>query len=228
MHPTIGKINWVYFREGIDNFHQSLTGLITLLKNNPDYVEKHTRFLVKALEWERNQKQTRYLLTGEEKQQAEAWLKIRFQDEQAPCSPTDLHCEYITESIKNSNNLMTQVFLSYADEDRTMMEKIRCSLRRETITVWTNTTDIQTGEAFLSAISRGIKACDNFLFILSPRSVNSPYCKDEVEYATSLNKRFVTLLHRQVDTNDLHPELAKMQWIDFNGNERDFNCFTGS
>jgi WD40 repeat protein len=43
-----------------------------------------------------------------------------------------------------------------------------------------------------------------------------------VEYAASLNKRFVTLLHRPVNLDELHPELAKVQWIDFHQNERDF------
>ncbi len=167
MHPTIRKINWVYFREGIDDFDKSFAGLIELFKRHADYVEKHTQFLAKALEWERQQKQHSSLLVGDEKQQAQTWLKIRFKDEQAPCLPTDLHCEYITESIKNGNNLMTQVFLSYANEERATMEKIRNSLRHESITVWTNTTDIQTGEDFGQAIKRGIEQADNLVYLLS-------------------------------------------------------------
>ncbi|MFP4577467.1 MAG: hypothetical protein ACLFT9_17940, partial [Coleofasciculus sp.] len=45
---------------------------------------------------------------------------------------------------------------------------------------------------------------------------------DEVEYAASLNKRIVTVLHQAVNPADLHPELAKIQWIDFSQNEIDF------
>jgi hypothetical protein len=90
--------------------------LATSCDSHRDYVEQHTQFLAKALEWERHQKQTSYLLIGEERPQAEAWLKIRFKNEQPPCTPTDLHCEFITESIKNANNLMTQVFISLARE----------------------------------------------------------------------------------------------------------------
>ncbi|HEY9666283.1 MAG TPA: toll/interleukin-1 receptor domain-containing protein, partial [Coleofasciculaceae cyanobacterium] len=85
MHPAIGKINWVYFREGIDDFEIAFSGLMNLLKSHTDYVEKHTQFLAKALEWERHQKQTNCLLIGEERQQAEKWLKIRFKNEQPPC-----------------------------------------------------------------------------------------------------------------------------------------------
>jgi WD40 repeat protein len=218
MHPTIGKINWVYFREEQDDFEKSFAGLINLLRSHTDYVEQHTRFLAKALEWERHQKQTSYLLIGEERQQAETWLKIRFKDDQPPCTPSDLHCEYITESIKNANNLMTQVFLSYADEDRTTMEKIRNSLRRESITVWTNRTDIQTGEAFDEAIKRGIEQADNLVFLLSPDSVNSTYCQRELDLAVSLHKRIIPVLVRSTEPNQVPSVLPELQYIDLTDN----------
>ncbi len=221
MHPMIQKLNWVYFQEGIDDFEKSFADLVKLLRSHHDYVEKHTRFLVKALEWERNKKQTNYLLTGEEKKQAEAWLKIRFKDEQPPCTPTDLHSEYITESIKNANNLMTQVFLSYADEDRTTMERIRNSLRRESITVWTNTTDIQTGEAFEEAIKRGIEQADNLVFLLSPESLNSTYCQQELELALALHKRIIPVFVRETEPNQVPTGLRNLQYIDLTDNVKE-------
>ncbi len=109
MHPAIGKINWVYFREGIDDFEKSFAGLLEFLERHKDYVHQQTYFLAKALEWERHHKQSRYLLTGDERGKAEAWLKFRFKNEQPPCEPSDLHCEFICESTKNAENLMTQV-----------------------------------------------------------------------------------------------------------------------
>ena len=81
-----------------------------LFGREKDYVHQHTVLLNDALEWERNQKQTRYLLTGENRQNAEECLAKRFKDSQPPVVPTDLHYEYITESIKNGDNLMTRVF----------------------------------------------------------------------------------------------------------------------
>ncbi|NET56357.1 MAG: TIR domain-containing protein [Symploca sp. SIO2E6] len=218
MHPTISKINWVYFREGRDDFDKSLGDLIKLLRSHTDYVDQHTQFLVKALEWERQQKQTSYLLTGEERQQATSWLKIRFKEEQPPCTPSDLHCEYITESIKNGNNLMTEVFLCYSDQDRGIMEKIRNSLRRESITVWTNLTDIQTGEDFGEAINRGIEQADNLVFLLSPESINSTYCQQELDLALSLNKRIIPVLVRETESNLIPKALRELQYIDLTNN----------
>ncbi|MDJ0703389.1 MAG: hypothetical protein QNJ46_08925 [Leptolyngbyaceae cyanobacterium MO_188.B28] len=77
-----------------------------------------------TVEWERHHKQSRHLLISEEGQQAESWLKVRFRGEQPPCIPTNLHCEFITESAKNANNLMTQVFLAHAEEDTDIMAKL--------------------------------------------------------------------------------------------------------
>src|SRR5919199_11680 len=221
MHQAIGKINWVYFREGIDDFDKSLTGLLELLHRHADYVEKHTQLLTKALEWERQQKQNRWLLVGDEKKQAEAWLKIHFNEEQAPCFPTDLHCEYITESIKNGNNLMTQVFISYSEQDRETMEKIRNSLRRESLTVWTNTTDVQTGEDFQSAIDRGIEQTDNLVYLVSPDSVQSEFVRKELEYAVSLHKRIIPVLVRETPPESIPKALQGVQYIDLTDNVKE-------
>ncbi|NEO33827.1 MAG: TIR domain-containing protein [Symploca sp. SIO3C6] len=218
MHPMISKINWVHFREGIDDFEESLVRLIDLFGCHRHYVEQHTQFLIKATEWERNKKQTNYLLIGEERQQAQTWLKKYFKDEQPPCVPTDLHCEYITESIKNANNLMTEVLISYADEDRAMMEKIGNSLRREGITVWTNKTDIQTGENFSEAINRGIEQTDKLVYLLSPASVKSSYTQQELDLAVSLNKRIIPVLVRETDPKLIPKVLQKLQYIDLTDN----------
>lgn len=102
MHPVISKLNWVSFREEIDDCQANLEKLINLLQQDTDYIKQHTHFLVQARQWEKSQKQTRYLLIGSERIEAEKWLKTEFKNQQPPCEPTDLHCEFICESIKNA------------------------------------------------------------------------------------------------------------------------------
>ena len=218
MHAAVRGINWVNCREGIDDFEQALSGLQAIFARDRPYVHQHTSLLVKALKWERHHKQTRYLLIGEERQQAETWLKVRFRDKQAPCAPTDLHCEFIAESVKNANNLMTQVFLAHAEEDTAVMAKIRQSLHREGITVWTSETDIQTGEDFLEAIGRGIEEADNLVYLLSPNSLRSEYCRYELDYALSLNKRIIPILVEATDTAQIPSSLQDIQYIDLTDN----------
>jgi hypothetical protein len=194
MHPTICKINWIYFREEQDDFEAAFIGSVNLIGHHADYVEQHTQFLVKALEWERNHKLTNYLLIGKERFQAESWLKLRFKDEQPPCLPTDLHCEFICESIKNANNLMAQVFLAYSDQDRAVMEKIGKSLMREGFTIWTSRKDIKTGTEFQTEIYQGVEGADNLIYLISPEAIRSKYCQNELSHAFANNKRIIPLL----------------------------------
>ncbi|MGD1702593.1 toll/interleukin-1 receptor domain-containing protein [Dapis sp. BLCC M229] len=219
MHPEIGRINWVYFRENLDNFDKSLTDLIELFSRHQDYVKQHTNILVKALNWEKNQKQTRYLLIGQERQAAEQWLKTKFTEEQPPCIPKDLHCEFICESNKNANNLMTQVFLAFAEADKSIMEQIGKSLTREGITVWSYHTDIQTGKIFKQEIERGIAGTDNVIYLFSPAAIKSKDCQQELTYALSLNKRIIPLLIFCTDATQIPTEISKLQFIDFTQSE---------
>lgn len=219
MHPAIGKINWIYFREGVDDFEQSFMGLLKTFDRHRSYVRQHTTYLISALEWQRHQKQSPYLLIAEERIAAENWLKTRFQTEQPPCEPTDLHCEFITESIKNANNLMTQVFLSHAEADHAFTDKLRNTLMRECFTVWTSKTDTQSGVAFQEAIDRGIEAADTIVLILSPAALRSPYCQHEVQHAMLHHKRIIPLLVQDVDLEQLPPDLRSLQFINFTNHE---------
>ncbi len=218
MHPEIAKINWIYCREGIDDLSQAFSNLITLMEGDRTYIRQHSQLLSKALDWDRNHRQTSHLLVGEERQQAEAWLKYRFTDHQPPCVPTALHCEYITESSKNGNNLMTQVFLSWAEPDRESMNLIRNRLMRESMTLWVSTTDIKTGADFKQMIDKGIEEADNLVYLISPDSLASVYCQQEIEYALRLNKRIIPLLIKPIDLEKVPPQIQALQFINFADN----------
>ena len=182
-------------------------------------MHQHTALLTQALTWERHHRQTRYLLVGTDRQAAETWLHTRFSDgEPLPCTPSDLHCDFITESTKNASNLMTQVFLCHSDQDQAAAEQIRRSLLRQGITVWNYRTDIQTSQDNNSAISQGIEEADNIVFVLSPHSAQSPYCQQELAQALALHKRVIPVLAAAVEP-DLVPEgLSTLQHIDLTDN----------
>ena len=218
MHPAIAKINWIYCREGIDDLEQAFQGLLAILQKQKAYIHHHTVLLTQALHWETHQKQSRYLLIGKERQTAEAWLTTQFKNEQPPCLPTDLHCEFITESTKNANNLMTQVFLAHAEEDKSFREQLRQRLMRENITVWTNTNDIPTGTDFKRALKIGIEETDNVVYLLSPEALQSTYCQREIAYAQLLNKRIIPLLVKPMDMQQLPSRQRSLQFINFSDN----------
>ncbi|HIK44155.1 MAG TPA: toll/interleukin-1 receptor domain-containing protein [Leptolyngbyaceae cyanobacterium M65_K2018_010] len=137
---TIRQLNWIFCRDELDQPETFLEKLSRTLHycdertgqaqaQTQDYVHQHTTLLAQALAWDRHHRQTRYLLVGKERQAAETWLQTRFPDgESLPCTPTDLHCEFITESTKNAHNLMTQVFLCHSDQDQEAADQPRRSL----------------------------------------------------------------------------------------------------
>lgn len=215
MHPEISKINWVYFREGVDDFDAGMAGLQAILARQQPYVRQHTQLLVDGLNWQRQQRQPDYLLTGEPLTEADTWLNTRFKQEQPPCIPTDLHCEFITESLKAANDQMTQLFISYSEKDGAIQEKVRKRLVREGFTVWVNTVDIPTATDFQLAIERGIEKADNIVLLLSPNSIASQYCQQELTYARRYHKRIIPLLVESMDVATLPSDLQMVQFIDF-------------
>lgn len=221
MHPAIGKINWVYFREGIDDFEKSFQDLLDLCQRDKAYVHQHTILLNQALTWKENHQQPKHLLVEAELQKAETWLKTRFQDRQPPCIPNKLQCQFISESLKNAQNGMTQVFLSHAKEDRDILGIIYDSLTHAGLTVWTNWRDIQTGTDFKESIDQGIEAADNIIYLLSPNALKSTWCQYELEYARSLNKRILPVYVKPVDLDSLPDDLKTLQFIDLTDNEQD-------
>lgn len=214
LHLAIRKINWLPFAEDEPAFEEAVQGLLSLLQRHQDYVHQHTALLVKALAWAQHQKQLRYLLVAEERQQAQDWLLRRFEDEQPPCTPTDLHCEFITESLKNARNLMTQVFLVAAAADQEASEPVRRRLMRAGLTVWSNKTDVQMGTDLQSSIARGIEEADNLIYLLSPAALSSPDCQAQLDYAVSLHKRIIPAMVQPIDVSQLPDTLQTLQLID--------------
>ena len=227
---AVRQLNWIWCRDGLDDPEQFVERLSRTLHYCDEttgaaqahvqtYVHQHTALLTQALTWERHHRQTRYLLVGTDRQAAETWLQTRFADgEPLPCTPSDLHCEFITESTKNASNLMTQVFLCHSDQDQAPAEQLRRSLLRQGITVWNYRTDIQTSQDYNSAIGQGIEEADNIVFVLSPQSAQSPYCQKELAQALALNKRVIPVLAAAVEP-DLVPEgLRNLQHIDLTDN----------
>ncbi|HVP49883.1 MAG TPA: TIR domain-containing protein, partial [Candidatus Bathyarchaeia archaeon] len=58
-----------------------------------------------------------------------------------------------------------------------------------------------------------IDAADNFVFLVSPDSLGSAMCKQEVARAVSKGKRIITILYHQVERKELFPGLGEIQWI---------------
>lgn len=214
MCAEIKRINWAYFREGLDDFDAAFAALLEQFQQHQPYVEQHTQLLLKALLWQRQERHPQRLLSGDDRLAAERWLKYPVEEANLSCSPTNLHCEFITESTKNADNLMTRVFLSYAEEDRAVATLVRRHLIRQGITVWTAQGDIQSGTDFHAAIQKGIEETDNVVYLLSPDAIASKYCSIELGHAEQYHKRIIPLLVHPVAPEKLSETVRTLQHVD--------------
>ncbi|MFN6035994.1 MAG: TIR domain-containing protein, partial [Dolichospermum sp.] len=221
------KLQFIDFTQSENEaeYRFSADKLLQELKKESSYYEKHKILLVKARKWQKQNQNPSLLLRGYNIQHFEAWLKVAKQREDYP--PLPLQEEFITASLNQSEASSLEVFISYSRTDSDLARKINDALQELGKTTWFDQESIATGTDFQQEINRGIARSDNFLFIISPKSVNSPYCAGEVEYAKNLGKRFITALHRPLSDDDqqkLPAALANVQWLDFNQHGGEFSA----
>jgi tetratricopeptide (TPR) repeat protein len=107
------------------------------------------------------------------------------------------------------------VFISYSRRDRPFADALDQGLRSSGKRTWIDRSDLLPTDDWMRAIKLGIAAADNFLFVITPDSVDSRYCKVEVEHAVGLRKRIVPVLRSATDDDRIPMELRARQRIEF-------------
>jgi len=65
----------------------------------------------------------------------------------------------------------------------------------------------------MAEITAAIDAADTVVVMLSPDSVASPVCSQELEAAVGSNKRIVPVVIRDVEATSVPPDLGKRNWL---------------
>ncbi|MEB3292461.1 MAG: TIR domain-containing protein, partial [Synechococcales bacterium] len=110
---------------------------------------------------------------------------------------------------------MFEAFISYSRKDKTFVQKLYHALTQQERKVWVDWQDIPLTADWRQEIFDGINAANNFIFILSPDSVASTVCGEELDHAIQQHKRLIPIVCRDVAPDRVHPELAKLNWIFF-------------
>ncbi len=98
-HPEIAARQWI----ACTNEEQrpgALDALVAALERDPEWVEEHTRLLVRAADWERAHDDHSFLLRGSELEEAERWLENAAEEPEP--RPTQLHTRYILASRRGA------------------------------------------------------------------------------------------------------------------------------
>src|SRR5690242_10759765 len=104
---------------------------------------------------------------------------------------------------------MADVFISYSRVDKAFVRQLHDALAAQNRDTWVDWEDIEYAEDWWQKICAGIEGADNFIFVITPDSVRSKVCFDEVDYAYKNNKRIVPILRADVtdkaDIQRMHP-----------------------
>ena len=76
-------------------------------------------------------------------------------------------------------------------------------------------TEIFAFEDWWKRLEGMIGAADTIVFVLSPDAISSDICRREVEFASSLNKRFAPIVCRAVDPDAVPEPLRRLNFIFF-------------
>jgi WD40 repeat protein len=111
-------------------------------------------------------------------------------------------------------------FISYSRRDLAFARRLYDALRARNRDAWVDLEGIEPSEAWLEKLHSAIAAAQAFVFVITPDSVSSRYCEDEIRQAAESKKKLIPLLRQPVDASTIPEALARLQWISFLDDER--------
>jgi tetratricopeptide (TPR) repeat protein len=104
---ALRRLNWIFFRESED-FDSAFQALLEILDTDLEWVKAHTRLLVRATEWDSEERDNSFLLRGKDLKDAEQWLS-QAGLEKEPRS-TSLQTQYVIASRQNASGRQRRIF----------------------------------------------------------------------------------------------------------------------
>ena len=122
---------------------------------------------------------------------------------------------------------MVEVFISYSRSDNDFVRQLHGELAKRGVEAWVDWEDIPPSAEWWQDICSAIEKTDAVVFVMSPDSIASRVCSDELAHAIRHNKHVIPVVWRPVDPR-AHPgleipaALAKINWIFFRPEEGEF------
>lgn len=114
----------------------------------------------------------------------------------------------------SSNGTNGSVFISYSRKDKAFVQRLNNALDAAGVRTWVDWQGIELGSDWMKTITEAIQGNDAFLFVISPDSLKSKVCTDELELGLKFNKRFIPVLFREpAKTSKMHEKVAATNWV---------------
>jgi hypothetical protein len=118
------------------------------------------------------------------------------------------------------------LFISYASEDRTFVERLVEALDRYAANVWYDKREVVAGESIAQKINAALSEASALIAVMSPASVDKPWVLRELSASLGrqLQSHAIKVLPVVVEQCDLPPLIADIRYADFTESfEKGFN-----
>jgi WD40 repeat protein len=106
------------------------------------------------------------------------------------------------------------LFISYAHEDSEFVVRLRQALSARGREVWVDTEGIEPADRWRGSAQEAIERTDSFVFVLSPASLASAACLEELDHGVSLNKRVIAICVDEAAAElDKPAAIDELSWI---------------
>jgi WD40 repeat protein len=110
---------------------------------------------------------------------------------------------------------VADLFISYSRRDQAFVRRFAQGMSDRGREVWVDWRDIPPTAMWMEEVRGAIVSANAFVFVISPDSVASPICRKEIEAAVDCNKRFIPILLRPVNGQEIPEPAASHNWISF-------------
>src|SRR4051794_25974571 len=93
---------------------------------------------------------------------------------------------------------MSDVMISYSRKDKVFVQRLNQALKDTGREVWLDWEDIPPTADWWSEIEAGIDAAHTFVFVVTPNSVRSSVCDQELDHASRNNKRIIPVMREEI------------------------------
>ncbi len=104
-----------------------------------------------------------------------------------------------------------RIFISYSRKDTDVADGLLDALKARGFSIKIDRRDLPYGEKWQEQLTGFIAASDTIIFLLSPDSIQSKWCRWELEEVSRLSKRLFVIRIRDTDTFELPAEIKAVQ-----------------
>ncbi|MCL4878941.1 MAG: TIR domain-containing protein [Anaerolineae bacterium] len=107
---------------------------------------------------------------------------------------------------------MADVFISYSRRDKIFVRRFFDALERTGRDAWVDWEGIPYSTEWWREIQAGIDQADTFIFVITPDSLGSKICHEEVTYAYKHNKRIVPIVRQEINEKEVAGVWFNKDW----------------